>query len=457
MKTRILVVDDEASMREFLSIALGRMDHQVDAVGSAEEAIKIFSESSYDVVISDIRIPGGMNGVELLGVLKETDPAVQVILITAYASVDTAVKAVQLDALDYVIKPFKIEQIKNRIDKAMERRKLLTENRYLRKLVKGERDPSGILGESDLIRSVREMIDKVAPALSTVLISGESGTGKELVARALHDRSERAGGPFVSINCGAIPEGLLESELFGHKKGSFTGAVQDKDGLFKVADGGTLFLDEIGETSLAIQVKLLRALQELEIVPVGGISPIKVDVRVLAATNSALDERVEIGTFREDLYYRLNVVPIDMPPLRERREDIKLLAEHFMARASREEKHFSEEALSLLEEYAWPGNVRELENIVELSLIMSEGPIVGIDVLPQQISEPPKEKLGALPQVNQPPDLEMIERAYIEWVLKQTGGIKTAAAEILGIDPSTLHRKMDKYGLKDEKEDESSD
>ena len=233
--------------------------------------------------------------------------------------------------------------------------------------------------------------------------------------------------------------------------------MQDKDGLFKVADGGTLFLDEIGETSLAIQVKLLRALQELEIVPVGGISPIKVDVRVLAATNSALDERVEIGTFREDLYYRLNVVPIDMPPLRERREDIKLLAEHFMARASREEKHFSEEALSLLEEYAWPGNVRELENIVELSLIMSEGPIVGIDVLPQQISEPPKEKLGALPQVNQPPDLEMIERAYIEWVLKQTGGIKTAAAEILGIDPSTLHRKMDKYGLKDEKEDESSD
>ncbi len=457
MKTRILVVDDEASMREFLSIALSRMGHDVDTVDSAEEAVKVFRESSYDVVISDIRIPGGMNGVELLGVLKETDPAVQVILITAYASVETAVKAVQLGALDYVIKPFKIDQIKNRIDNAMERRKLLSENRYLRKLIKEEKDPSGILGESDLIKGVREMIDKVAPARSTVLISGESGTGKELVARALHDRSERSGGPFVSINCGAIPEGLLESELFGHKKGSFTGAVRDKDGLFKVADGGTLFLDEIGETSPAIQVKLLRALQELEIVPVGAISPIKVDVRVLAATNSALNERVETGTFREDLYYRLNVVPIEMPPLRERRVDIRLLAKHFLASASREEKNFSEEALSLLEEYAWPGNVRELENVVELSMVMSEGPIIGIDVLPQQISEPPMEKIGALPQVDQPPDLEMIERAYIEWVLKQTGGVKTAAADILGIDPSTLHRKMDKYGLKDEKEDESSD
>lgn len=457
MKTRILVVDDEASMREFLSIALGRMGHDVNAVGSAEEAVKVFRESSYDVVISDIRIPGGMNGVELLGVLKETDPSVQVILITAYASVETAVKAVQLGALDYVIKPFKIEQIKNRIDNAMERRKLLTENRYLRKLIKEEKAPSGILGESDLINDVREMIDKVASTRSTVLISGESGTGKELVARALHDRSERSGGPFVSINCGAIPEGLLESELFGHKKGSFTGAVRDKDGLFKVADGGTLFLDEIGETSPAIQVKLLRALQELEIVPVGGTSPIKVDVRVLAATNSALNERVETGTFREDLYYRLNVVPIEMPPLRERRVDIRLLAKHFMASASREEKKFSEEALSLLEEYAWPGNVRELENVVELSLVMSEGPIVGIDVLPQQISEPPMEKLGALPQTDQPPDLETIERAYIEWVLKQTGGVKTAAAEILGVDPSTLHRKMDRYGLRDEKEDESSD
>jgi len=456
MKTRILVVDDEASMREFLSIALGRMDHHVDAVGSAEEAIKVFTESSYDVVISDIKIPGGMNGVELLGVLKENDPAVQVILITAYASVDTAVKAVQLDALDYVIKPFKIEQIKNRIDNAMERRKLLTENRYLRKQIKEERNPSGILGESDLIISVREMIDKVAPAPSTVLISGESGTGKELVARALHDRSERTGGPFVSVNCGAIPEGLLESELFGHKKGSFTGAIQDKDGLFKVADSGTLFLDEIGETSPAIQVKLLRALQEMEVVPVGGTSPIKVDVRVLAATNAALEERVENGTFREDLYYRLNVVPIDMPPLRKRKEDIRLLAKHFLASASRNEKSFSEEALSLLEEYSWPGNVRELENIVELSMVMSEGSIVGIDVLPQQISKPPMEKLGALPQVDQPPDLEMIERAYVEWVLKQTRGVKTAAAEILGIDPSTLHRKMDKYGLKDEKEDESS-
>ncbi len=457
MSTRILVVDDEASMREFLSIALGRMGYQVDAVDSAEEAVKVFSESSYDVVISDIRIPGGMNGVELLGALKETDPAVQVILITAYASVDTAVKAVQLDALDYMIKPFKIEQIKNRIDNAMEKRKLLAENLYLRKVIREERAPSGILGESDMIRDVREMIDKVAPALSTVLISGESGTGKELVARALHDRSERAGGPFVSVNCGAIPEGLLESELFGHKRGSFTGAVRDKDGLFKVADGGTLFLDEIGETLPAIQVKLLRALQELEIVPVGGTSPIKVDVRVVAATNSALDERVENGTFREDLYYRLNVVPIDIPPLRERREDIRLLAEHFLTSASREEKHFSEEALSLLEEYAWPGNVRELENVVERSLIMSDGPIIGIDLLPQQISEPPREKLGALPQSEQSPDLETIERAYIEWVLKQTGGVKTVAAEILGIDPSTLHRKMDKYGLRDEKEDESSD
>lgn len=457
MSARILIVDDEASMREFLSIALARMGYQVDAVDSAEAALEVFRESSYDVVITDIRIPGGMSGVDLLGELKEVDPAVQVILITAYASVETAVKAVQLDALDYVVKPFKVEQIKTRIDRAMEQRKLVSENIYLRRAIREKKAPSGILGESEAIKGVRAMIDKVAPTISTVLITGESGTGKELVARALHDNSGRRDGPFVTVNCGAIPEGLLESELFGHKKGSFTGAVRDTDGLFKVADGGTMFLDEVGETSPAIQIKLLRALQEKEIVPVGGTVPIKVDVRVLAATNSALDEKVAEGSFREDLFYRLNVVPIHIPPLRERKDDIPLLAEYFISFASRDKRRFTKEALAVLQEYAWPGNVRELENVIERSLIMSEGTSIGADMLPQQIGEPPKYRLGALPRAGTPPTLETIETAYIDWVLKQTGGVKKAAAEILGIDPSTLHRKMDKYGLRDEKESESGE
>ena len=454
MSARILVVDDEASMREFLTIALGRMGYQVDAVDSAEAALQTFKESSYDVVVTDIRIPGGMNGVELLGELKEADPAVQVILITAYASVDTAVKAVQLDALDYIIKPFKVELIKTRIERAMEQRKLVSENLYLRRAIRQREAPSGILGESEAIEEVRGMIEKVAPTTSTVLITGESGTGKELVARALYDSSERKDGPFVSVNCGAIPEGLLESELFGHKRGSFTGAVHDKDGLFKVADGGTLFLDEVGETTPAIQVKLLRVLQEREIVPVGSTKTIKVDVRVVAATNASLDERVAGGTFREDLFYRLNVVPIHIPPLRDRKEDIPLLVEHFLSLSSRGKHRFTKDALAALQKYSWPGNVRELENVIERSVIMSEGSTIGTELLPQKISEPPLYKLGALPEADTPPTLETIETAYIEWVLKQTDGIKTAAAEILGIDPSTLHRKMDKYGMREEKDAE---
>jgi len=454
MSARILVVDDEASMREFLTIALGRMGYLVDAVDSAEAALQTFKESSYDVVVTDIRIPGGMNGVELLGELKEADPAVQVILITAYASVDTAVKAVQLDALDYIIKPFKVEQINTRIERAMERRKLVSENLYLRRAIKQREAPSGILGKSEVIEEVRGMIEKVASATSTVLITGESGTGKELVARALHDSSERKDSPFVSINCGAIPEGLLESELFGHKKGSFTGAVRDKDGLFKVADGGTLFLDEVGETTPAIQVKLLRVLQEREIVPVGSVNPIKVEVRVVAATNTTLDERVAEGTFRDDLFYRLNVVPIHIPPLRDRKEDIPLLVEHFLSLSSRGKHQFTNDALAALQKYTWPGNVRELENVIERSVIMSEGSTIGTELLPQKISEPPLYRLGALPEAETPPTLETIETAYIEWVLKQTGGIKTAAAEILGIDPSTLHRKMDKYGMREERDAE---
>lgn len=457
MKARILVVDDEASMREFLTIALDRMGHQVDAVESGEDALKTFAEKAFDIVLSDIRMPDGMDGVELLAQLKETDPSVQVILMTAYASIETAIKAVQLGAIDYILKPFQVEQIKLRIDRVMEQRKLVSENQYLRRTVREKAAPAGILGESQVIQDLRRTIEKVAPTQSTVLITGESGTGKELVARALHDASTRSEDPFITINCGAIPEGLLESELFGHKKGSFTGAVHDKDGLFKVADNGTIFLDEVGETSPAIQVKLLRVLQEREIVPVGGTTPIQVDVRVITATNSALDERVSAGTFREDLFYRLNVVPIHIPPLRERMEDIVLLANHFLAIYGRDKYQFTESAVEALQNYSWPGNVRELENSVESAVVLSEKEVVDTETLPQKIQKPPAEKLGALPDSLESPTLESIEKAYIHWVLTQTGGVKTAAADILGIDPSTLHRKMDKYGMRVDREAEKSD
>ncbi|MFC1529704.1 sigma-54-dependent transcriptional regulator [Gemmatimonadota bacterium] len=441
MNAHILVVDDEASMREFLTIALGRMGHEITAVDSSEAALDAFGKEAYDLVLTDIR---------MLQRLKETDPAIEVILMTAYASVDTAVSAIQLDATDYIVKPFPVEEIKLKVERALEKRTLFQENRYLRQAAEGRGAPENILGASASMADLREMIEKVAPATSTVLITGESGTGKELVARALHKSGSRAAGPFVAVNCSAIPEGLLESELFGHKKGSFTGAIQDKAGLFRIADTGTVFLDEIGDTPPAIQVKLLRALQEREIQPVGGTQPVKVDVRVVAATNISLDESVGNGTFREDLFYRLNVVPIHIPPLRERSEDIMLLAEHFLASFSRETMTFSDDAAAALKNYPWPGNVRELENAIESAVVLSSSTLVKLSSLPEGIRQPSVEQLGALPEPVGPPTLESIEKAWISWVLKETGGVRKAAADILGIDPSTLHRKMDKYGLRDE-------
>ncbi|MFO7768700.1 MAG: sigma-54 dependent transcriptional regulator [bacterium] len=449
MSARILIVDDEASMREFLSIALGRMGYDTTTAQSGEEALERFGEGTWDIVLTDIRMPDGMDGVSLLEAIKETSPDTQVILMTAYASLDTAVKAVQLGALDYVTKPFKIEQIKSRLDRALEQRKLRSENLYLRKTVREKAGPERILGESSAIQEVRDLIMKVAPSPSTVLITGESGTGKELVARALHELSSRSDGAFVSVNCAALPENLLESELFGHKKGSFTGAVKDKEGLFQVADGGTLFLDEVSEMSPPIQVKLLRALQEREVVPVGGTRPTSVDVRMIAATNASLEEMVAEGRFREDLYYRLNVVPIPIPPLRDRKEDISLLARHFLDRYTRQERRFSEGALRLMQGYEWPGNVRELENAVERAVIISDKEVIGAEDLPARLTRPPEERLGALKRETVTPTLETIEKAYIKWVLDQSGGVKTRAAETLGIDPSTLHRKMDRYGLRE--------
>jgi len=450
MSARILIVDDEGSMREFLTIALTRMGHDAEAVESAEKALTACEKTSYDVVLTDIKMPDGMNGVELLEHLKEADPHLQVILMTAYASVETAVQAVQLGASDYIMKPFKVDEIKVRVEKAIEQRRLLSEHSWLRTASRGGAGSGSIVGESASIRELEQMIERIGPTSSTVLITGESGTGKELVARALHDHSACAEGPFVTVNCGAIPEGLLESELFGHKKGAFTGAVQDKDGLFKVANGGTLLLDEIGETPLQIQVKLLRVLQEREIVPVGDTRPLPVEVRLIAATNTSLEERVKTGTFREDLFYRLNVVPIHIPPLRERDEDIALLARHFVALFGRGEYEFSEAALGALKNYTWPGNVRELENAVENAVIMADTTTIGPADLPVKITEAPEDKMGALPEAALTPTLEQIEKAYIAWVLEQAGGVKTAAAEILGIDPSTLHRKMDRYGMRGE-------
>ncbi len=446
---KLLLVDDETGILETLQILLKREGYAVVAACSGREAIEVLPDVRPDIVLSDIRMPGA-TGLEVLAAARELDPEISVILMTAQASLQSAVRAVNEGAYYYLQKPFQNDELLAILRRAAEARELKAENKALRKEIH-RRDRTRAdrpIGRARSFSSVLDLAETVAPTDSTILISGESGTGKEVVARWVHRLSERADGPFLSVNCGALPESLLESELFGHVKGAFTGAVKDKAGLLVAANGGTLFLDEIGETTPSTQVKLLRALQEREVIPVGSTKAVPVDVRILAATNRELEEEIRRGHFRSDLYYRLNVIALHLPPLRERRDDISLLVEHFLeGYGEGDGPHpIGEEAMAVLREYDWPGNVRELENALERAAVVARGEEIEVGHLPSRISEPPAPQLvsdGLPPN----PSMEVIERAYIQWVLAAEGGNKTRAAEVLGIDPSTLYRKLNRYGI----------
>ncbi len=460
----ILVVDDEQSMREFLAICLRRSGHRVAVATSGEDAIHRLSAQPFDVVITDLRMPGKHDGLALLQQIKTgkvrysaaaggTPSAIdpEVILVTAYATADTAIAAMKQGAYDYLTKPFQVDEINAVIGRALEKRALVEENLALRERVAGRVRLANLLGKSRAMQKVFELITKIHSARTSVLITGESGTGKELVARALHTEGARAKHAFVAVNCGAIPEELMESELFGHKKGSFTGAVGDKTGLFQEADGGTLFLDEIGELSMALQVKLLRALQERKVKAVGATEELEVDARVIAATNRDLEAEVARGAFRADLYYRLNVIEVWIPPLRHRREDIPLLAEHFLRRFGAEHGRvlqLSVEAMRKLESYDFPGNVRELENMLERAVALSSSPILGVSDLPN-VKPPRSEPAAEFPAEGVDLDrlLSDYERGWVTRALERTGGIRKRAAVLLGISFRSLRYRLEKLGI----------
>jgi two-component system response regulator PilR (NtrC family) len=451
---RILVVDDEKGMREFLSIMLKKEGHTAVTAKDGQEAIDMLLKDVFDLVITDVKMPN-KGGVEVLKAVKESNPDTVVIMMTAYATAETAVEAMKEGAYDYIMKPFKVDEIKVIVSNALEKRRLKEENVLLRREVEAGRGFGNIIGKSAPMRAVFDMISRVADKESTILVSGESGTGKELVARAIHSNGRRSEKPFVYIHCGALPEQLLESELFGHVKGSFTGAVDNKKGLFEVAEGGTVFLDEISETTQALQVKLLHVLQDKEFKRVGGTSDIKVDVRIISATNRDLYSEVRKGDFREDLYYRLNVIPITIPPLRQRREDIPQLADHFLRKYGRDGMpgRLSSEAMRALMEYGWPGNVRELENAIERACALCDETVVKTDHLPPDIRSPygagVEITADSIPEEGL--DLELLlegmEKDYLIKALEKTGGAKMEAARILGLSFPSLRHRLKKYGV----------
>jgi DNA-binding NtrC family response regulator len=451
MQPKILVIDDEQAILDTIGILLRGEGFEVIALQNGRDAVDRLGEIDPDIVLTDIRMPS-ISGIEVLSAVRRKDPEVPVILMTAQASLQSAMKAVNEGAFYYLQKPFGNDDLVALCRRAAETRRLATENTQLKREIK-RRNGGSVprpTGKNRGFVDIVKLAETVAPTDSTVLITGESGTGKEILARYIHRLSERADGPFISINCGALPENLLESELFGHVKGSFTGAVRDKDGLLVAARGGTFFLDEVAEMSPALQVKFLRALQEREIVPVGATEQVRIDVRIIAATNRDLEQEIRRGTFRSDLYYRLNVITLLLPPLRDRMEDLPLLAEYFLRAFSADHGslalELSDEGMAALMRYDWPGNVRELENALERAAIVSKGATIGPEALPGRIKDPtPAPLVSDRPPTN--PTLELVERAYILWVLQAEGGNKARAAEVLGIDPSTLYRKLNRYGM----------
>lgn len=461
MSIRIMVVDDESSMCEFMRIMLVKEGYEVESDTSAENALKILehsqqSEKKVDLVISDLMMPE-MSGIDLLSKAKAIDPNLDFIVMTAFASVETAIEALKKGAFDYVTKPFKVDEVRLAVRKIEENKQIKIENKILRKQLVGGFDK--FITDDSRTKKIIELAKKVANSDTTILILGESGAGKEVLSNAIHAASNRKDAPFISVNCGALPETLLESELFGHVKGSFTGAIKNKEGLFKAADGGTILLDEIGETSSAIQVKLLRVLEEKTITPVGDTKSCNVDVRIIAATNANLESMVKLGSFRPDLFYRLNVFPITIPPLRERPNDITLLANFFVkrhcAKMDLPEKEIAGDTMNLLKTYSWPGNVRQLENMLERAVLLAKGKAILPSDLPElaenanQVKTPVSDKrTSETSALSAEPSLETIERAYIYYVLTQHNWQKSKAAKVLGIDTSTLYRKIERYGLK---------
>ncbi len=458
--SRILVVDDNETMRSGITLVVERMEHEAAAAASGKDALALLGDREFDLVITDYRMDE-MDGLRVLEAVKEHHADTDVMIITAHGTIEIAVDAMKLGAADFITKPFPPDALRLKIDRVLkhrddrqERMRLGEENRYLREEI-GVRYGE-IVGKSDKIREILSLTERISGADSSVLIYGESGTGKELVARAIHNSSSRSNGPFVKVNCGSLPKELVESELFGHEKGSFTGAVRLKKGKFELAEAGSIFLDEIGDIPLDTQVRLLRVLQEKEFDRVGGERTLTADVRVVAATNRPLKEMVADGVFREDLYYRLEVIPLLLPPLRERKEDIPLLAEHFLIKKCREMnlplRRLTADALELLGKYPWPGNVRELENVIERTVVLGDGVTIGASDLPlgagDEVGEDDQvqmDDVGGDVLLNE--RLEGLERRLITEAMGKAQGVKTKAAELLGIKTSALYYKLDKYGV----------
>ncbi|HEX9021783.1 MAG TPA: sigma-54 dependent transcriptional regulator [Nitrospirota bacterium] len=450
---KILVVDDEQSMRDFLAIMLKKEGHEVVAAENGRDALKAVQAEIFDLVVTDVKMPGA-DGIEVLKTVKDVSPETVVIMITAFATAETAVEAMKLGAYDYIIKPFKIDEIKLIISNSLEKRHLRKENILLKREMESRAGFENFIGKSEAMQKVFSLIRQVADTSSTVLITGESGTGKELVAKAVHFGSSRKNGPFVTVNCGALPETLLESELFGYMKGAFTGAASNKQGLFEAANGGTIFLDEISATTSALQIKLLRVIQERKFMRVGGTAEIKVDVRVVAASNRDLREEVRQGAFREDLYYRLNVIPLQLPPLRARKEDVPLLVEFFLRKCSKRDgggtKKIDPAAMKTLTDYHWPGNVRELENAIERLIILTPDDTIRIEHLPDAVGNfrPCADMIPFdIPDdgLNLEALLENAEKTLLQKALEKSGGVKTEAARLLGLSFRSFRHRLQKY------------
>jgi DNA-binding NtrC family response regulator len=454
--SQILLIDDESHNREALTLLLSHAGYQVRSAASGEEALQILQETPFEVVITDLFLPG-VSGIDILKRVKEDSPYTNVILITGNASAETAVEAMKEGAFDYITKPLNFEKLKILVAKALEKSRLVAENLYLRQQLRGKYKFDRIIGNSPAMQQVFSRMEKIVHTDSTILILGESGTGKELVAKAIHFNGPRREKPFIAINCGAIPADLLESELFGHARGAFTGAVADKPGKFEAANGGTIFLDEIGTMPMHLQMKLLRVLQEHEVERVGTNQKIKLNVRVISATNANIEDEVKRGAFREDLYYRLNVIPILLPPLRERREDIAVLARHFLLKSCKEMNRplmsISPVAMQALEAYDWPGNVREMENVIERAVALTDGEVIEKRDLPVSIGSIDESAPGQFcPKVTEEGVdmvrvIETIERQMITEALELSDGVKARAASLLGINRTTLVEKIKRFTL----------